>query len=65
MSCLAMIGLHRKGEDEDMDINISGTPKEIAALIIAIQERQKEFVPEDSNGVHNQNEESVSNISAI
>ena len=36
--------------------------KEIAALIIAIQERQKEFVPEDSNGVHNQNDESVAKI---
>lgn len=48
-----------------MEITVSGTPKEIAALIVAIQERQKEFVPEDSNGIHNQNEESVSNISRI
>lgn len=48
-----------------MDMKISGKPQEIAALIIAIQERQKVFVPEDSNGVHNQNEESVANMSAI
>ena len=54
-----------RGGERNMDISISGTPKEIAALIIAIQERHKEFVPEDSNGVHNQNDESVANISAI
>ncbi len=30
-----------------MDINISGTPNEIAALVAAIQERQGEYVPID------------------
>lgn len=33
-----------------MKIVIDCTPKEIAALVVALQERQEEFVPEDSTG---------------
>lgn len=33
-----------------MKIIIDCTPKEFAALVLELQERQEEFVPEDSTG---------------
>mgnify|MGYP006909775013 CR=1 FL=1 len=36
---------------ENMEIIIVAEPKEIAALVVAIQERQEEFTPSHGHGV--------------
>lgn len=33
-----------------MNVEINGTEKEIAALVVGLQERQREFVPETAQG---------------
>ena len=59
----------KKEEVERMEISIKGNPKEIAALVLELQERQGDdrtecdmdaktsaepaFVPHDSNGINN------------
>jgi hypothetical protein len=36
-----------------MEVIIKGTPEEIAALVLELQERQKtRFIPDNSNGKH-------------
>lgn len=35
-----------------MEVIVKGKPKEIAALVVGLQERRREFVPEDSSGAN-------------